>query len=152
MRISSAKKLIYIIVIIILSVTMLWGVCVRKFEKSFFVIVENEVKKTTNSVINESFEDISEKIDYERIINITKNADGRVIALSANGINISKFKNILTDTFQKNISDEFPRYISIPLGKLMPYPLVHSMGPEIKFKVSPQSFAKTELSDEFDNI
>ena len=69
-----------------------------------FTYAENEVKKLTTLIINKSItKQISNNLDVDNLLNITRNNNGEIQMISYNSIIVTKLLNSVTNLVQLNI-------------------------------------------------
>ena len=122
---------------------------------SFRPIIETvnayECHEMVSRVINDAVlaELENEDADYSKLVNLTTNADGEVISLESNVMNINKLKTRIVQRLEREI-ERLPEVdIQIPIGTLLGIQLLHGKGFSIGMTVQPMGFATASIISEF---
>ena len=122
---------------------------------SFRPIIETvnayECHEMVSRVINDAVlaELENEDADYSKLVNLTKNADGEVISLESNVMNINKLKTRIAQRLEREIERLSEIDIQIPIGTLLGIQLLHGKGFSIGMTVQPMGFATASIISEF---
>jgi len=108
---------------------------------------KNIAIKTINDAVLSELERLN--ITYSDLVNIEKNNDGQVIAVSSNIVNINKIKSALSKEIQKKLQDENITGMKIPIGNFFDSDLLSGIGPYIKFKMLPVGFSEIDVKNNF---
>ena len=122
---------------------------------SFRPIIETvnayECHEMVSRVINDAVlaELENEDADYSKLVNLTTNADGEVISLESNVMNINKLKTRIVQRLEREI-ERLPEVdIQIPIGTLLGIQLLHGKGFSVGMTVQPMGFATASIISEF---
>lgn len=122
---------------------------------SFRPIIETvnayECHEMVTRVINDAVlaELENENADYSKLVNLTTNADGEVISLESNVMNINKLKTRIAQRLEREIERLSEVYIQIPIGTLLGIQLLHGKGFCVGMTVQPMGFATASIISEF---
>lgn len=122
---------------------------------SFRPIIETvnayECHEMVSRVINDAVlaELENEDADYSKLVTLTKNADGEVISLESNVMNINKLKTRVAQRLEREIERLSEIDIQIPIGTLLGIQLLHGKGFCIGMTVQPMGFATASIISEF---
>ena len=122
---------------------------------SFRPIIETvnayECHEMVSRVINDAVlaELENEDADYSKLVTLTKNADGEVISLESNVMNINKLKTRIAQRLEREIERLSEIDIQIPIGTLLGIQLLHGKGFCIGMTVQPMGFATASIISEF---
>lgn len=122
---------------------------------SFRPIIETvnayECHEMVTRVINDAvFAELeNENADYSKLVNLTTNADGEVISLESNVMNINKLKTRIAQRLEREIERLSEVYIQIPIGTLLGIQLLHGKGFCVGMTVQPMGFATASIISEF---
>ena len=122
---------------------------------SFRPIIETvnayECHEMVSRVINDavSAELENEDADYSKLVNLTTNADGEVISLESNVMNINKLKTRIVQRLEREIERLSEIDIQIPIGTLLGIQLLHGKGFSVGMTVQPMGFATASIISEF---
>ena len=122
---------------------------------SFRPIIETvnayECHEMVTRVINDAVlaELENENADYSKLVNLTTNADGEVISLESNVMNINKLKTRIAQRLEREIERLSEVDIQIPIGTLLGIQLLHGKGFSVGMTVQPMGFATASIISEF---
>lgn len=122
---------------------------------SFRPIIETvnayECHEMVSQVINDAVaaEIESENADYSRLVTLTTNADGEVISLESNVMNINKLKTRIAQRLEREIARLSEVNIEIPIGNLLGIQLLHGKGFCVGMTVQPIGCATATIISEF---
>ncbi len=122
---------------------------------SFRPIIETvnayECHEMVSRVINEAVaaEIESENADYSKLVTLTTNADGEVISLESNVMNINKLKTRIAQRLEREIARLSEVNIEIPIGNLLGIQLLHGKGFCVGMTVQPIGCATATIISEF---
>ena len=122
---------------------------------SFRPIIETvnayECHEMVSRVINDAVlaELENENADYSKLVNLTTNADGEVISLESNVMNINKLKTRIAQRLEREIERLSEVDIQIPIGTLLGIQLLHGKGFCVGMTVQPMGFATASIISEF---
>ena len=122
---------------------------------SFRPIIETvnayECHEMVSRVINDAVlaELENEDADYSKLVNLTTNADGEVISLESNVMNINKLKTRIAQRLEREIERLSEGDIQIPIGTLLGIQLLHGKGFSVGMTVQPMGFATASIISEF---
>lgn len=122
---------------------------------SFRPIIETvnayECHEMVTRVINDAVlaELENENADYSKLVNLTTNADGEVISLESNVMNINKLKTRIAQRLEREIERLSEVDIQIPIGTLLGIQLLHGKGFSVGMTVQPMGFTTASIISEF---
>lgn len=122
---------------------------------SFRPIIETvnayECHEMVSRVINDAVlaELENEDADYSKLVTLTTNADGEVISLESNVMNINKLKTRIAQRLEREIERLSEIDIQIPIGTLLGIQLLHGKGFSVGMTVQPMGFATASIISEF---
>ena len=121
---------------------------------SFRPIIETvnayECHELVTRVINEAiFAEIEdEDADYSNLVNLTTNADGEIISLESNVMNINKLKTRIVQRLERELERLPSMNIEIPIGTLLGIQLLHGKGFCVGMTVQPMGYATASIISE----
>lgn len=122
---------------------------------SFRPIIETvnayECHEMVSRVINDAVlaELENEGADYTKLVTLTTNADGEIISLESNVMNINKLKTRIAQRLEREIERLSEVDIQIPIGTLLGIQLLHGKGFSVGMTVQPMGFATASIISEF---
>ena len=139
----------------LIAVGMVFTGLLVLMDLSFRPIIETvnayECHEMMSSVINNAVlaELENEDADYSKLVNLTTNADGDVISLESNVMNINKLKTRIVQRLEREIERLSEIDIQIPIGTLLGIQLLHGKGFCVGMTVQPIGFATASIISEF---
>lgn len=133
---------------------ILVGLCVI-MELSFRPVIEtvsaNECHLAVSEMINTAVsEELSrEDISYTKLVELSTNPDGEIIAAQSNVVNINKLKTGITQRLEAELREMGSTDIGIPVGTLSGISLLHGRGFEVGMAIKPIGYPKTTIISEF---
>lgn len=133
---------------------ILVGLCVI-LELSFRPVIEtvsaNECYLAVSEMINTAVsEELSrEDISYTKLVELSTNPDGEIIAAQSNVVNINKLKTGITQRLEAELREMGSTDIGIPVGTLSGISLLHGRGFEVGMAIKPIGYPKTTIISEF---
>ncbi len=108
--------------------------------------VSNTVNRLVASAVDETLR--SENVDYDTLIHLEKDYDGRVSAIKSNMIAFNRLQSSITQAVLEKLGEVSTKEISIPLGTLTGSSLLAGRGPAIRVKM--QSVGSSQAH--FENV
>ncbi len=105
------------------------------------------VSRLINEAVSAEIE--NENADYSKLVNLTANAEGEIISLESNVMNINKLKTRIVQRLEREIARLPEVDIQIPIGTLLGIQLLHGKGFGVGMTVQPVGFASTSIISEF---
>lgn len=139
----------------LIAVGMVFTGLLVLMDLSFRPIIETvnayECHEMVSRVINDAVlaELENEGADYTKLVTLTTNADGEVISLESNVMNINKLKTRIAQRLEREIERLSEVDIQIPIGTLLGIQLLHGKGFSVGMTVQPMGFATASIISEF---
>lgn len=137
--------LIFVLVILLLSIFI-----TKKIEPQIKTLCETRARSialsTTNEVVNSHIKNIT----YDTLVDIKKNDQGKVIALTADVMEMNRLSNLVSSDVQKKLNELKDSYIKLPLGSMLNFGIFSGYGPSIKIKVVPTGNVSAKFKSEFE--
>ena len=108
--------------------------------------VSNTVNRMVATAVDETLR--SENIDYDTLIHLEKDYDGRVSAIKSNMLAFNRLQSSITQAVLEKLGDVSTKEISIPLGTLTGSSLLAGRGPAVRVRM--QSTGSSEAH--FENV
>lgn len=126
------------LVIIFLALSILGLILFRmKFNEPIRALAETQVRNTTSDLINDAIDRQIEdgRIQYDRMIYLEKDLDGRITALKTNMSEVNRLKtdilNLINDEILALSTDD----LGVPLGSIFLPELLSGRGPSIPVEI-----------------
>ena len=144
----SIKIKILIIVAFVSIIAVLLDRQMRPLIKS---VVFSQAQTVSTNVINQVVADELSRldIDYSDIIDIQKDADGKILAVSTDMKKVNSLKSLMTLSIQDKISAMEVQKTKIPLGTFTGTEILNGRGPKIPIDVSMSGRVIMDFKSEF---
>ncbi|MGI5971719.1 MAG: sporulation protein YunB [Oscillospiraceae bacterium] len=109
--------------------------------------VTNMATQAINDAVNE--EVTNGNIEYDRLVFLEKDAEGKVTALKTNMAEVNRIKADITNKVLNQIQTRDTSDLSIPIGNIISNNLLSGRGPEIPIRIISVSSANATFENEF---
>lgn len=110
-----------------------------------------KARQIASQSINEAVRsDISPNIQYQNLIKIVFNPEGKIILIQPNTGEINRISSETTLAVQKKLQKIPKTELKIPVGQIMGSRIIAGFGPQIPVKVLPVGFVGSEINDHFE--
>lgn len=111
-----------------------------------------KAKQIAAQSINQAIQsNISHDIQYQNLIKIVFNPDGKIALIQPNTGEINRIASEATLAVQKTLQNLPKEKIYIPLGQIMGSKIMAGMGPELPVKILPVGFVESSINDHFES-
>jgi sporulation protein YunB len=143
-----AAALFFVALLIITSV--LANIVVSNLTPILTSMATARVSNVVNKIVNEAVDQAIIKGDfqYDNLISIEKDNDGRVTALKSNMVEFNRLQSEIMNDILQRMNDVTSSELSIPIGSLTGIAVLSSRGPKIRIKMS----AVGSPSADFNNL
>jgi sporulation protein YunB len=146
-------KLFLFLVMLCLVATLLFFHFQRNVTRVLISISEATMRASTTIAVNDAvFYTLSDKMQYEDLVNITRNEQGDIVAVSANALKINKIARDTASISQSNLKNLSLNGIPIPLGALTGIEAFAGLGPNIHFRIIPVSSVACDFTSTFESV
>ncbi|MGE5582481.1 MAG: sporulation protein YunB [Bacillota bacterium] len=114
-------------------------------------LAEAKARLIATKAINEAIRsNISPGIQYQNLIKVQFNGEGKVSIIQPNTGEINRISSEATLAIQKRLEGLPREIISVPLGQVLGSKIMAGFGPDIPVKVAPMGLVESSISDRFD--
>lgn len=137
-RRSRRVKLQWKLLLILLIVVLVLFAMNQKLKPIMELISENEARVCATQTIQKTVSEELEtgEITYNDLVDIQRDENGKILAISSNMILMNELKSSLLMKVQDKLGDYSHQSIGIPIGTLTGSELLHGWGPEIPLRVT----------------
>lgn len=96
-------------------------------------------------------EKVAQQVNYQDLIQITKDKDGRIVFAQVNNIKVNSICAETTLEAQKALNALEKEKIAIPLGQIFDSYVFAHLGPKIPVQLTPVGYVNTHIVDRFEN-
>jgi len=124
-----------------------------KLRNVFFDIAEVKAVQIATEAMQRSIqqEATDKNIQYQDLINIHKDSEGRITLMQANTLIVNRIASSVTIAVQKALEDLRWQSFSIPAGQVLGIPLFANRGPKIKYSIMQVGTVRFSITDKFDS-
>lgn len=114
-------------------------------------LAEARARLIATRAINEAVQsNISPDIQYQNLIHIQLNQEGKVALIQPNTGEINRISSEATLAVQKRLQKLSQEIVYIPMGQVFGSKIMAGFGPEIPVKIIPIGFVESSINDRFD--
>ena len=124
----------------------------RRAEPVFYAECSNYSNTAFTGLVNSCIADMTESGSFNSFFSASTDDSGCVNSIEADTARINSIKSQLLINIQDALNNDYPAYVSIPLGSLSRYPLLTYYGPALRVRVIPISIVNGELDEEFESV
>ena len=141
---SFALFLILIIIFLFSSIFFL-----KKILPIIKVTCENYAKAIGVNITEETVNELIKEVDYNTLMNISYNNEGKIIAATANVIELNKLSSNIAYRIQEKLSNMDKVTVKIPIGEALGLSIFSGYGPDLDIKLVPMGNVETKFNSEF---
>lgn len=144
----SIKLKLAIIVVIMSILAVLFDRQMRPLVKS---VVFNQAQTVSTKVINQVVADELSRldIDYSDIVDMQKDDDGKILAISTDMKKVNSLKSFMTMSIQEKLNSMDIPKVKIPVGTFTGTEILNGRGPKISIDVSTSGCVDVDFKSEF---
>ena len=135
---------IVFILIIISSIYFL-----KNLTPTIKIACESRAKAIGVQITEETVKEFIEKVEYESLMNITYNDQGKIIAINANIIELNKLSSEISYKIQEKLNNLDKVSVEIPITSMMGMNIFSGYGPDVNVKLVPMGNIETKFNTEF---
>ncbi len=125
----------------------------RNVTRVLVSISEATMRASTTIAVNDAvFYTLSDELRYEDLVNVERDGQGEIVAVSANALKINKIARDTASISQSNLKNLSLNGIPIPLGALTGIEAFAGLGPQIPFRIIPVSSVTCDFSSVFESV
>lgn len=150
---GKAKRIIFI------------AVCLLLISLTLFLLIDARLRpmiRSTATVQAQSYAAVAAGTDiptiltntdtgYNSLVSIKRNADGNIVSIETDAMQINLLKSKINSAVAKNLSGLSAKELGIPIGSLTGLALLNGRGPKISTVISITGSAQTSFYDTFDD-
>ena len=148
-KINNRKIFLIKLIVILVTITFIFQAMTDLVEGTLHSLCEAKVESIGITVSNKAIDDVMDGIQYEDLIKFDKDAEGKIIALKSDVVEMNNISSEIATKIQKIYDELEDIYVYVPLGNFTGNSFLAGHGPEIKVKVIPAGTVNTEFKTEF---
>lgn len=125
----------------------------RNATRVLLSISEATMRASTTVAVNDAvYYTLSDDMRYEDLVSVNRDANGNIVAVSANPLKINKIARDTASISQSNLKNLSLNGIPVPLGALTGIEAFAGLGPNIHFRIIPVSSVSCDFSSAFESV
>ena len=113
------------------------------------IACESREKAIGVQITEETVKEFIENVEYESLMHITYNNQGKIIAINANIIELNKLSSEISYKIQEKLNNLDKVSVEIPVGTMVGLHILSGYGPDVKIKLVPMGNIETKFDTEF---
>jgi len=107
---------------------------------------------TTEAVNDAVYYTLSDGARYEELVNIERDANGNILAVTSNSLQINRIARDAAYMSQRNLTEMSGAGVNIPVGALTGIKAFAGMGPKINLKIIPICSVECKFTSSFESV
>ena len=145
----NAKKpfVLFVIVLIIVIISSIY--ILRSITPTIKLACASKAKAIGVQITEETVKEIIENVEYESLMHITYNEQGKIIAISANIIELNKLSSEISYKIQEKLNNLDKVTVDVPIASILGVNIFAGYGPDINIKLVPLGNIETKFDTDF---
>lgn len=145
------NKVILALLIILLLLILLYLIFSVRLLPVIKTMAVNNARTTAISTINNAAGKVlkDNKIDYDKLITLEKDSNGKINAVKADTLEIDLLKYQITNEAVKEINSINSSSLDVPVGTVIGGQLFSGMGPRVHVTIEPVGNVETNIENKF---
>ncbi|MBQ9267222.1 MAG: sporulation protein YunB [Clostridia bacterium] len=128
---------------------MCFQIVTKGVEPTMIALCELEAQNIGILVSNQAIEKVMAGVQYSDLITLEKEESGKILALKANTLEMSKMATEISSEMQSIYNQMESDYIRIPLGNFSGNALLSGLGPNVTIRIIPFGTVATKFKSDF---
>lgn len=149
---SKKKKRIKILIVIVIIFLLIFGYFNFYVNPTICKAHTEKVKSTTIGLIDEAIYNTISQNDYDDLVTISKDSNGKIVMMQVNSKNANKLNNDIVTDIQTKLNSTEKIELSLPLGNFSGIPTLSGIGPLISLNIVPIGNVHTNYNSQFVSV
>ena len=145
----NVKKPFVLFVILIATVLISSISFIKGIMPTIKVACESRAKALGVQITEETVKEFIENVEYNTLMNITYNEQGKIIAINANIIELNRLSSEIAYKIQEKLNNLEKISVEIPMGRMMGLNVFSGYGPNVNIKLVPLGNIETKFDTNF---
>ncbi|MEG6617070.1 sporulation protein YunB [Peptococcaceae bacterium 1198_IL3148] len=143
----------FFIIVLIISVSLVYYLVDKNLRPTIIAIAESRANLMVNDAVSQAVQTrvAEEKLQYQDLVNIHKDKDGRIVMMQANTVRINQISTDITLEVDRALKEIENEELNISLGQAIGSHFLANYGPQIKVDVLPVGSVAVLVTDKFDS-
>ena len=143
------KKSFVLIFIVFMFITISSIYFIKKIIPIIKITCGNYAKAMGVNITEQTVNELIKGINYNMLMDIKYNDQGKIIAVSANVVELNRLSSNIAYKIQEKLSNLDKITVKIPIGEILGLSIFSGYGPDIDIKVVPMGNVETKFNSEF---
>lgn len=140
------------IIFFLLSILGVAILCMRSISPVIEVACKSKAKAVALQITEETVKEFLSNVEYESLINLTYNNEGKIVGIHANIIQMNKLSSGIAYKIQDRLTNMERVDVDIPLARLIGANIFSGYGPTMKIKVVPFGNIVADFKTDFVSV
>ncbi|MGE5422811.1 MAG: sporulation protein YunB [Ignavibacteriales bacterium] len=144
------RSLKRIVLLLVISACLLYFAAEYNMRDAAMAVAKSKTQLIGQEII---FRAVNEKVasntDYQDIVSVHKDSDGRIVMLQPNAAKINRMMASTVLEVEKDFAHLDEQHAEVPMGQIMGNHLFSGFGPKINIKMVPAGQVKVDVMDHF---
>lgn len=113
------------------------------------IACQSRAKAIGVQITEETVSEFIQNVEYETLMHITYNEQGKIIAISANIIELNKLSSQISYRIQEKLNNLDKVSVQIPITSMMGLNIFSGYGPDVNIKLLPMGNIETKFDTKF---
>ncbi len=145
----NGKKSFVLFVIVILLIIISSIYLLHSVTPAIKIACQSRAKAIGVQITEETVNEFIKNVEYETLMHITYNEQGKIIAISANIIELNKLSSEISYKIQEKLNTLDKVSVEIPITSMIGFNVFSGYGPDISIKLLPMGNIETEFDTSF---
>ena len=146
------RRMLFLLLVVMAVVIAGYVALDRNTAPALIAMAEARVRSLAVQAMNNAVRSVmSNPLKYTDLIKVTQDANGRVMMIQADTVELNDIATNTAITTQQNISTIGEQGVGIPLGSVLGGQLLSGRGPNIYARIVPVGAVTTDYESEFQN-
>lgn len=145
----NGKKSFVLFIIIIVLVIISSVYLLNSITPAIEIACQSRAKAIGVQITEETVNEFIQNVEYETLMHITYNDQGKIIAISANIIELNKLSSQISYSIQEKLNNLDKVSVEIPITSMMGLNVFSGYGPDISIKLLPMGNIETKFDTSF---
>lgn len=113
------------------------------------IACESKAKSIGIQVTEQTVKEFIENVEYDSLMNLTYNKQGKIIAINANIIELNKLSSEISYKIQEKLNNLEKVNVKIPIARMFGLSVFSGYGPDVTIKLVPLGNIETKFETDF---
>lgn len=145
----NGKKSFVLFVVAMLLIVISSVYLLNSITPAIEIACQSRAKAIGVQITEETVNEFIQNVEYETLMHITYNDQGKIIAISANIIELNKLSSQISYRIQEKLNKLDKVSVQIPITSMMGLNVFSGYGPDISIKLLPMGNIETQFETKF---